>query len=109
MTGRIVIDDIRPRTPTRQYPAKASVGEKVVVSAVIFKDGHDILAAQVRLGPASLGGHQQGDEPAPMVDLVNGKDEWAAVVRPGSGGLQHIVIEAWTDRHATWAHKTRIK
>ncbi len=46
--GRIVIDDVRPRTPTGLYPAKAVVGERVTVSAAIFKDGHDILAAQVR-------------------------------------------------------------
>ena len=48
MTGRIVIDDLRPRTPRPEHPAKAVVGEAVTVSADIFKDGHDILAAQVR-------------------------------------------------------------
>src|SRR4051794_39644093 len=46
--GRIVIDDVRPRTPMAHYPAKAVVGEAVTVSADVFRDGHDILAAQVR-------------------------------------------------------------
>ena len=51
MTGWIVIDDARPRTPTGRYPAKAVVGESVRVSADIFKDGHDVLAARVRWRP----------------------------------------------------------
>jgi starch synthase (maltosyl-transferring) len=95
--GRIVIDDIRPRTPTGAYPAKAVVGEKVLVAATIFKDGHDILAAQVRFG----------DQTAPMVPI--GNDEWAATIFPLSIGAQRFVIEAWTDRHATWARKVRAK
>ena len=44
-----------------------------------------------------------------MVDLANGNDEWQARVRPAAGGLQHVVVEAWTDRHATWARRARTK
>ncbi|MHB1911609.1 MAG: maltotransferase domain-containing protein, partial [Acidimicrobiales bacterium] len=47
MTGRIVVDSVRPSTPNR-YPAKAVVGEAVRVTADVFKDGHEILAARVR-------------------------------------------------------------
>jgi starch synthase (maltosyl-transferring) len=46
--GRITIDDIRPATPTRQFPPKAVVGEQVTVSADVYRDGHDLLAARVR-------------------------------------------------------------
>ena len=91
MLGRLVIEDIRPRTPSG-YPAKAVVGEAVRVSAAIFREGHDVLAARVRLG----------DEAAPMVPLAN--DEWEAVIHPRTLGLQHFVVEAWTDRYATWRH-----
>jgi starch synthase (maltosyl-transferring) len=95
--GRIVIDEIRPRTPTGDYPAKAVVGEKVVVSAAIFKDGHDVLAAQVRFG----------EQIAPMVPLVN--DVWATTIYPDAIGPRPFIVEAWTDRHATWARKVRAK
>ena len=96
MLGRLVIEDIRPRTPAG-YPAKAVAGEAVRVMASIYREGHDVLAAQVRLG----------GEAAAMTEL--GNDEWEAVVRPGSIGLHSFVVEAWTDRRATWARKVKAK
>ena len=51
VTGRIVIVDARPRTPTGRYPAKAVIGQPTTVSADIFRDGHDLLAARVRWRP----------------------------------------------------------
>ena len=100
--GRIVIDGIRPRTP-KGYPAKAIVGEAVRVSADIFKDGHDILAAQVRCRPSAT------DKWAvvPMRDL--GNDRWEAVVEPTTLGAHQLVVEAWTDRYASWRHKATTK
>ncbi len=105
MTGRIVIEDIRPRTPTGCYPAKAVVGERVLVSAVIFKDGHDILAARATLVDAA--GATVGS--APMVVVDAGKDRWSAALVPTTTGRHHFVVEAWTDRQATWAQKTKAK
>jgi starch synthase (maltosyl-transferring) len=104
VTGRIVIDDIRPRTPTGRYPAKAVVGEKISVTATIFKDGHDILAARVHLHPK---GQHRVVATLPMVDM--GNDLWEGSVRPDTAGPFRLVIEAWTDRHATWAHRVRAK
>ena len=49
MTGRLVIDDLRPRTPSAGHFAKAVVGEVVRVTAVVFKEGHDRLDGRVRL------------------------------------------------------------
>ena len=91
MVGRIVIDDVRPRTPNG-YPAKAVVGESVRVSADVFKDGHDTLAGQVRWR------HADDDKwmVAPLTDL--GNDRWEAVVEPTTLGRHELVVEAWTDR-----------
>src|SRR6266542_3265705 len=44
VTDRIVIEGIRPSTPSG-YPAKAVVGRAVPVTADVFRDGHDIMAA----------------------------------------------------------------
>jgi starch synthase (maltosyl-transferring) len=104
VTVRIVIDDVRPRTPTGAYPAKAVVGEQVRVTATIFKDGHDILAARVHLAPR---GQRRVVQTAPMVAL--GNDEWEGRIEPDTVGPFRLVIEAWTDKHATWAHKVRAK
>jgi starch synthase (maltosyl-transferring) len=96
MLGRLVIEDIRPRTPAG-YPAKAVAGEAVRVTASIHREGHDVLAARVRLG----------DEAVAMTEL--GNDEWEAVAHPDSIGLHSFVVEAWTDRRATWARKVKAK
>jgi starch synthase (maltosyl-transferring) len=104
VTGRIVIDDIRPRTPTGRYPAKAVVGEHVRVNAAIFKEGHDVLAAQVHLYRK---GQRRPAQTAPMVSV--GTDEWEGVLRPGQVGPHRLVVEAWTDRYATWVHRVQAK
>jgi starch synthase (maltosyl-transferring) len=100
---RIVIDDVRPRTPTTEHPAKAVVGEQVRVSADVFKDGHDILAARVRWHPVDK---PDWDE-APLHAV--GNDRWEAVIEPTTLGSHELVIEAWTDLWATWHHKATVK
>jgi starch synthase (maltosyl-transferring) len=101
--GRIVIDDVRPRTPSPDHPAKAHVGERVRVTADIFRDGHDLLAARVRWRP--VGGRNWRAAPMALV----GNDGWEAVVEPQAMGMHELVIEAWTDRFATWRHDVQLK
>src|SRR5438105_3273513 len=45
---RIQIQEPRPLLDCGRYPAKASLGDRVHVTATIFRDGHDILEAAVR-------------------------------------------------------------
>ena len=106
MLARIVIDDVRPRTPTGKYPAKSVVGEAVTVSATIFKDGHDMLAGRVCWGPA-----ENGDKPAETrLSLTNpGLDLWQTTIVPSTLGRHELLIEAWTDRYGTWRHKAAVK
>jgi starch synthase (maltosyl-transferring) len=108
VTGHIVINDLKPSTPTGLYPAKAAAGERVPVRATVFKDGHDVIAARlVAQAPAARPDRKR---PTVVVPLVNvGNDEWRAYWRPETLGLHDLVIEAWTDRYATWAHKVRVK
>jgi starch synthase (maltosyl-transferring) len=104
--GRITIDSIRPATPSREFPTKAIVGERVTVSADVFRDGHDLLGARVRW--RRVGRNGQGRwHTAPMVD--GGNDRWDAVISPTQIGRHEIVVEAWRDRFATWRHGIEIK
>jgi starch synthase (maltosyl-transferring) len=103
--GRIVIDDVRPRTPTGQYPAKAVVGETVTVSADVFRDGHDILGARVCWRPLDSKSWNE----APMTLITPGLDLWQATIEPTTLGMHELVVEAWTDAYATWRHKIRAK
>lgn len=96
---RISITAAQPRTPSRTFPAKAAVGDPFVVSADIFKDGHDLLAAQVRAPEESLA--------VPMVDA--GNDRWEATLTLGRVGSCRLLIEAWPDRFATWRRDVTAK
>lgn len=105
MLGRIIIDDVRPRTPTAAFPAKAVVGEAVTVSADLLNEGQDILAARVRWRPAAA--KRAKWQGVPMVPA--GNDRWSAVIHPSATGPHLFVIDAWTDRHATVAHRLAVK
>ena len=101
--GRIVIDNVRPRTPTGRYPAKAVIGEAVTVGATVFKDGHDPLDARVRWRP--VGDPKWRDEP--MRPVAPGIDRWEAVIEPADLGRHELVIEAWVAGEETGsAHRT---
>ena len=43
----IVIEHVRPAVDDGRYPAKRVVGDVLAVSADIFKEGHDLLAARI--------------------------------------------------------------
>jgi starch synthase (maltosyl-transferring) len=107
---RIVIDDVRPRTPTGRWPAKAVVGEVVTVAATVFKDGHDLLAGRVCWGPSNGNGNGSTKQAEARLASVNpGVDHWAATIVPTTLGRHELVVEAWTDRYATWRHKAEVK
>ena len=104
----MVIDDVRPRTPTGAWPAKASVDEVVPVSADVFKDGHDVLAGRVRVLPSPVPTGPEVDSPAwPLVFL--GNDRWQALVTIDRPGHHQFVIDAWVDRVATWRRDVQLK
>ena len=102
MLPPIVIDDVHPRTPAG-FPAKAVVGEPVPVSAVVIADGHDLLGARVRWRAKGADEWCAG----PLRKTVN--DRWVGSVTPSQIGAHEIVIDAWTDRYATWAHEIEAK
>jgi starch synthase (maltosyl-transferring) len=104
--GRIVIDDVRPRTPSG-WPAKATCGEVVPVSADVFTDGHDLLAARARFRPV---GATEWLVTVPLADAGNDRFEGALAVGPGvRRGPHELVVEAWRDHYETWRRDVRVK
>src|SRR3954469_7754641 len=100
----IIIDEIHPRTPSGA-PAKAVVGERVPVTAEIYRDGHDILGARVRWRPNGESGWDSS-----LLPLAEpGLDRWRGTLVPDGVGLFEFQIEAWTDRFATWRRDVEIK
>jgi starch synthase (maltosyl-transferring) len=52
--GRVEIDNVQPVVSCGAYPAKAVVGEMVPVSATVWREGHEAVAATLvvrYLGP----------------------------------------------------------
>ncbi len=56
---RVIVEEIRPRIDEGRFPIKRTVGEAVEVSAQIFADGHDLIAAVLR--SRSVSGFGIGD------------------------------------------------
>ncbi|MCP9990755.1 alpha-1,4-glucan--maltose-1-phosphate maltosyltransferase [Streptomyces albogriseolus] len=103
--GRIPVLDVRPLVRQGRRPAKAVVGEAFEVTATVFREGHDAVAANVvlrdpegRPGPFT-----------PMRELAPGTDRWGATVTPAGTGLWTYAVEAWGDPVTTWRHHAQIK
>ena len=48
---RIVVARPAPTIDAGMYPAKATVGDAVALSADVVRDGHEVLRAEVRVRP----------------------------------------------------------
>ncbi|MEU6854561.1 alpha-1,4-glucan--maltose-1-phosphate maltosyltransferase [Actinacidiphila alni] len=105
MIGRIPVVDVRPLVDCGRRPAKAVVGETFEVTATVFREGHDAVAANVVLrDPTGRSGPW-----TPMRELEPGTDRWGAFVTPTAEGRWTYTVEAWSDPVATWRHTAGIK
>ncbi|MFF3616235.1 maltotransferase domain-containing protein, partial [Streptomyces sp. NPDC002580] len=103
--GRIPVLDVRPLVQQGRRPAKAVVGEEFEVSATVFREGHDAVAANVVLrGPDGRPGPW-----TPMRELAPGTDRWGATVRADQEGRWTYTVEAWGDPVTTWRRHAGIK
>ncbi|MDO0917670.1 alpha-1,4-glucan--maltose-1-phosphate maltosyltransferase [Streptomyces sp. DT2A-34] len=103
--GRIPVRDVQPAVECGRHPAKAVAGETFEVTATVFREGHDAVAANVVLtDPDGRPGPW-----TPMHELAPGSDRWGAKVTPSSVGHWTFRVEAWSDPVATWRHTARIK
>ena len=103
--GRIPILDVEPAVDCGRRPAKAVNGETFEVSATVFREGHDLIAAAVVL-------RDPDRKPLPvarMRELAPGTDRWGADVTPNREGPWRFHVEAWADPIATWHHNAAIK
>jgi starch synthase (maltosyl-transferring) len=93
----IVIERVRPEIDAGRFAAKRLLGEACVVSADIFKDGHDQLAARVRYRCPG-----EGEWAYVAMPYDSDTDRWAGAFLLDRIGEWRFTVEAWTDVFATW-------
>jgi starch synthase (maltosyl-transferring) len=106
MIERIPITEVSPVVECGRYPVKAAVGESLMISATIFREGHDELGAGVVLkGPRGRS--------RPLTRLApagaDQPDRYVAWVTPDKPGAWTFRIESWSDPYASWRHAAEIK
>jgi starch synthase (maltosyl-transferring) len=93
---RVIIEEIQPQVDCGRYPARRFLGDPVKISAAIFSDGHDHVAARLLYKHDSESAWQF----APMTELSN--DVWTATITADRIGTWAFAIEAWVDHFDTW-------
>src|SRR6185295_2424493 len=93
MTGRLGIDDVRPAVGDGRHPSKAVVGEVIPITATVWREGHDAVAANVvwkRVGARGAAEHVR------MTHAGPGTDRFDAVVVADEPGLWSVRVDAWS-------------
>ncbi|MGH8902838.1 MAG: alpha-1,4-glucan--maltose-1-phosphate maltosyltransferase [Egibacteraceae bacterium] len=100
---RVQIEGIMPLVDCGRYAAKAIVGDRVMVAADVFQEGHALVAAVVQYqGPADSGWREE-----PLRLDVN--DRWRGSFLVDEIGPWRYRIHAWTDHYASWLDGVRRK
>ena len=105
---RVVIESVRPAIDAGRFPIKRTIGEKVVVTADVFADGHDALAGVVKYRVLDASpDHAPSWREVPLAAL--GNDAWTASFVVTELGTYEYTVEAWIDRFSTWVHALTAK
>ncbi|MGC0313085.1 alpha-1,4-glucan--maltose-1-phosphate maltosyltransferase [Kitasatospora acidiphila] len=105
LAGRIPVIDVSPVVAQGRRPAKAVVGESLLISATVFREGHGRLGANVVL-------RDPDGRPGPWVamrELAPGTDRWGAEVTADAIGRWSFTVEAWSDPVASWLDRAGVK
>ena len=95
--ARIQIQEVSPQVDCGRWPVKRTVGERVAVSARIFRDGHETLGAAVRYRRARLDALDGG-----AARSRRGTTSGRASSRSTAPGRWCFRVEAWVDRVASF-------
>ena len=92
----IQIEDVAPSIDCGRYPVKREAGDIVAVSADLFREGHDLIAAVVQY-------RQNGEEVWHETPMRRGdNDRWHGEFQATVLGPAELAILAYPDRIETW-------
>jgi starch synthase (maltosyl-transferring) len=94
--GRVIIENVTPEIESGTFAAKRVRGERVMVEADIFADGHEAISGMLLFRREAENKWQE----TPLKFVVN--DRWRAVFRVDEIGRYRYTLAAWIDRFQSW-------
>ena len=96
--------DVQPALEGGAWPVISVVDEEFVVTATVFREGHDAVNASVVLTDPAGAAHV-----LPMRCTNPGLMTWEATVAADRVGRWTYRVEGWSDPYGTWEHDAPIK
>jgi starch synthase (maltosyl-transferring) len=95
--NRVVIEEIAPQIDAGRHPVCRILGDRVQITAAVFADGHDHVAARLLFRHHSEATWRF----VPMTEL--GNDMWTATFPVDQLGRWSYTVQGWIDHFDTWA------
>jgi len=100
---RIVIENLAPQLDGGAFAIKRIVGQKVIVTADVFSDGHDVIECRVQYK------HEKDKKWSEVRMVPTSNDAWVAEFQVEKQGLYTYYVEGWVDYALNWQHGTERK
>ena len=100
---RIVIENVLPQLDSGAFAIKRIIGQKVVVTADVFSDGHDVIECQVKYK------HEAAKKWSEVRMQPTENDAWTATFKVEKQGTYTYFVEGWVDYALNWQHGTARK
>lgn len=100
---RVVIENVKPEINGGKFPSKRVVGEKLVVQADIYADGHDAISARLLYkGPRDADWKES-------VMRFRENDRWEGYFLIEELGTYYYTLQGWVDHFKSWQKDLRKK
>jgi starch synthase (maltosyl-transferring) len=100
---RIVIENVLPQLDSGAFAIKRITGQKVVVTADVFSDGHDVIECCAKYK------HENDKKWLEVRMTATENDEWTAEFTVEKQGTYTYFVEGWVDYALNWQHGTERK
>jgi starch synthase (maltosyl-transferring) len=94
--ARVVIENVEPQVDGGRFAIKRVLGERMVVEADVFADGHDVVAAVLEFR------HERESEWSKSPMQLLGNDRWSAEFTAAPLGRFVYRVAGWVDHFSTW-------
>ena len=95
---RAVIENVTPCVDGGRFAAKRCIGDRVIVEADVFIDGHEMLRCAVMH-------HRRGEVNWAETEMeALGNDRWRGSFEVNELGTYEFTVTAWPDAFLTWRH-----